>query len=185
MGIEDVIAKERQRYVAFYSDAMDRLRADGTEVAGELLIVVNDDVPLPYRYLRVDAATRSEGEEPQFSEIRLERDPGFEATSYNFGSFQVDVYPFTWSAVQIAFNAAPKSVTQIEGWITRWLDTADQWVDNEQRLSGAVHSFTQIQTDGQWWFLAADFGTAPADALIEFIELLVSQGMTRIVLQGA
>lgn len=185
MSIEDVIARERNRYVAFYSDAMERLCETGAGVAGELLIAINDEAPFPYRYLRVDAATRNEGEEPQFSEIRIDLDPAFEATGYNFGSFQVDVYPFTWSAVQIAFDAAPKSVSQIEGWITRWLDVEDQWMEKEQRLSGAVHSFTQIRTDGQWWFLAADFGTAPADALIEFIELLVSQGMTRIVLQGA
>ena len=54
----------------------------------------------------------------------------------------------------------------------------------EEGLSGAIHSFTQIETNGKWWYLTADFGTAPASALVEFVELLASQGMNVIVLKA-
>jgi len=185
MNIEAVIGAERQRYVSFYAEAKARLAMSQPNVVGELLISINnEEVPYPYRYIRADIVSKSESGETELSEVRLDTDPAFEARGYNFGAFQVEIHPFTWSCVQVVFDKAPRSVQQIEGWITRWLDVDNLGTAEHQGLSGAVHSFSQIESNGQWWFLTADFGTAPADAMIEFIELLASQGMSRIVLKA-
>lgn len=139
--------------------------------------------PYPYRYVRADLVSKGENGQPALSEVRIDTDPAFESRGYNFGALRLEVYPFTWSRVQIAFDKPPRSVQQIEGWITRWLDVEDRGAASHDGLSGAVHSFSQIETNGQWWFLTGDFGTAPADALLEFIELIASQGISRIVLK--
>ena len=185
MGIEAVISAEQQRYVSFYAEAKARLSASNEDVVGELLISINnDEIPYPYRYVRADLMSKDENGQPAVSEVQLDTDPAFEARGYNFGTFQVEVHPFTWSSVQVVFEKAPRSVQQIEDWISRWLDIEDRGATSYEGLGGAVHSFSQIETNGQWWFLTGDFGTAPADALVEFIELLASQGMSRIVLKA-
>ncbi|GGY19645.1 hypothetical protein GCM10008098_09990 [Rhodanobacter panaciterrae] len=185
MGIEAVIAAERQRYVDFYAETKARLTASGSDVVGELLISINnDEIPYPYRYVRADIVSKGDDGAPQLSEVRIDTDPAFEATGYNFGAFQVEVYPFTWCSVQVVFDKPPKSESQIEDWITRRLDVDDRGGTGLDGLSGAVHSFSPVESNGEWWFLTADFGTAPADALIEFIELLASQGMSKIVLKA-
>ena len=185
MSIEAVISAERQRYVDFYSEAKAALSANREDVIGELLISINNDkIPYPYRYVRADLVSKGEDGRPAVSEVQIDADPAFEARGYNFGAFQVEVYPFTWSNVQFVFDKPPRSVQQIEDWITRWLDVEDRGLASHGGLSGAIHSFSQIETNGQWWFLTGDSGTAPADALIEFIELLASQGMSRIVLKA-
>lgn len=185
MSIEAVISAERQRYVNFYIEAKATLSANSEDVVGELLVSINnDEIPYPYRYVRADLVSKGENGLPALSEVRIDVDPAFEARGYNFGAFQVEVHPFIWSSVQVVFDKPPRSVQQIEGWITRWLDVEGDGATSHDGLSGAVHSFSQIETNGQWWFLTGDFGTAPADALVEFIELLAAQGMSRIVLKA-
>lgn len=185
VSIEAVISAERERYVNFYGEAKASLSASREDVVGELLISINNEqMPYPYRYVRADIVSKGESGQPEVSEVRLDADPTFEARGYNFGAFQVEVYPFTWSNVQVVFDKPPRDVRQIEGWITRWLDVDDLGERSHQGLSGAAHSFSQIESNGQWWFLTADLGTAPSDALVEFIELLASQGMSRIVLKA-
>jgi hypothetical protein len=184
VSIEAVISTERERYVSFYSEAKASLSADREDVVGELLISINnDEIPYPYRYFRADLVAKGQNGQPELTEIQLDTDPAFEACRYDFGAFQVELYPFAWSAVQVVFDKPPRIVEQIEDWITHWLDVDDRGATSHQGLSGAIHSFSQVESNGQWWFLTGDLGTAPADALIDLIDLLASQGMSRIALK--
>jgi len=78
----------------------------------------------------------------------------------------------------------PLNLKQLEGWITRWLDVDGKNPPHPKGISRAIHSFTKVDQSDKWWYLTGDFGSAPADALVEFIELLVSQGATRIVIKS-
>ena len=185
MGIEAVINAERQRYVEFFVEAKTKLTGEQPDAVGELLISINNEaLPYPYRYLRADIASKGKNGQPELGEVRIDIDPTFEARGYNFGAFKVEVYPFTWSSVQIVFDKAPQDLQQIEEWITRWLDVGDSGARAHQGLSGAIHSFSQMGSNGQWWFMTADFGTAPTHALIEFIQMLASLGMSHIVIKA-
>lgn len=185
MTLEEIVAYERQRYVKFYVDAKRAHATVQKNTVGELLISIkNEALPYPYRYMRVDLISNDDNGSPQISEVVLEPNLAFEPKGFSFGSFQVEVYPFAWCRVQIAFDKPPASVQQIEGFITRWLDVEDKNEGDPDGVHGAIHSATQIETDGTWWFLTADFGTAPPDVLIELIELLAGQGMSRIILQA-
>jgi len=183
VSIETIIAAERERYIAFFTAAVGNLRASEKDIATELLISIdNETIPYPYRYFRADVVAKEADGQPKLFQLATNPDDAFEPTGFNFGAFQVEVYPFTWDSVQIVFDRAP-ILAQLEGWITRWLDVDEVGPHRAAGLDGAVHAFSQVETNGEWWYLTADFGTAPADALIEFIELMASQGMTRIVLK--
>jgi hypothetical protein len=184
MSIEQIISNEQKRYVEFLAKARQKITADNPQTVGELLTSINnEEIAYPYRYVRVDVMSKSHDGTPEPYEIKLDIDPNFEAKGFNFGSFIVELYPFTWNSVQILVNK-PINTKQLEGWITRWLDIEDNNQPDALGNCQAVHSFSPIEQSGEWWYLTGDFGSAPAAALIEFVELMASQGMSRIVIKS-
>lgn len=119
---------------------------------------------------------------PKPIEVRVDAEP-VEGRGFDFGTFVVEAYPFSWCAVQLLLASEPTNMRQLEGWMTRWLDVEDEKAPGPSGESLSVHSFSPIHKSGQWWVLRADFGTAPADALMELIELLVGQGVRRFAIQ--
>ncbi len=185
MGIVAIIDAERARYVSFYCLAKAQLGNEGTEVAGELLISINNDaIPYPYRYFRADLVAKDKSGSPQISEVRIDPDNAFQPLGFDFGAFEVEIYPLTWCSIQFVFDKLPEHSNLIESWIEKWLDLDDRNADGESGLAGAIHSATPIETNGTWWFMTADFGTAPVEAVIELIELLAEQGSTRVILKA-
>ena len=185
MSIEQIFVKERERYVQFLVETRSKLTTENPKTVGELLVSVNNDtIPYPFRYLRVDVMSSLPDGTPKPYEVKIDLDPSFEGKGFNFGSFVVEVYPFTWNSIQILFNQPIKNVQHLESWITRWLDLGDNNPANPLNLSHAIHSFTPVDQFGEWWYLTGDFGTAPYDALVEFIELLADEEMTRIVIKS-
>ena len=185
MSIESLIETVRNRYVRFFIDARERKRLDNPRVVSELLISLNtEDLSYPYRYLRVDLFAKDASDNPEPSEVLLPPE-NLEPTGFNFGAFVVEVYPFSWCAIELLLDSEPSNEKQLEGWMTRWLDVQDKNTRTSDDLSLAAHSFSPIQKTGEWWSLVADFGTAPADALVELIELFVGQGVRRFVLKAA
>jgi len=185
MSIEKIFAKERDRYVDFFIDARTEVSTESKNTVGELLISINNEkIPYPYRYLRVDLMSSTSDGVPKPFEVKIDPDPAFEPKGFDFGQFTVEVYPFTWSSIQILVNQPIKNMRQLEGWITRWLDVEDKNPSNHRGISQAIHSFSPVDHQGEWWYLTGDFGTAPVDALIEFVELMASQGATRIVIKS-
>jgi hypothetical protein len=185
MSIEKIFAKERDRYVQFLVETRTKIINEAEKTVSELLISINNEaIPYPYRYLRVDVMSTSPDGLPKPYEVKIDIDPAFEAKGFNFGEFIVEVYPFTWNAVQILVDKPINNLKQLEGWITRWLDVEDKNIENEQGLGQTIHSFTPIDHHGEWWYLTGDFGSAPADALLEFVELLAGQGISRIIIKS-
>jgi hypothetical protein len=185
MSIRDIFSNERDRYVNFLVETSTKLREAEPKTVGELLVSINNEaIPYPYRYVRVDVMTSSPDGSPKPCEVRIGLDPSFEAKSFNFGGFVVEVRPFTWNSVQVLFNQPIKDTEKLDRWITGWLDVEDKNPVVPSGIRQAIHSFSPVEGQGNWWFLTGDFGTALADALIEFIECLAGQGMTRIVVRG-
>lgn len=185
MSIEQIFAKERDRYVQFLLETRSKIAARLPQTVGEPLISIDDEaIPYPYRYLRVDVMSSSSDGTLKPFEVKIDLDPDFEPRGFDFGQCIVEVYPFTWNSVQIFVNQEIENIAQMEGWITRWLDVEDNNRPNPLGTSEAIHSFSQVDHHDDWWYLTGDFGTAPADALLEFVELMIGQGMTRIVIKG-
>ncbi len=185
MSIEQVFTKERDRYVEFLVETRNRIGQEFPKTVGELLISINNEsIPYPYRYVRVDVMSMLPDGTSKPCEVKLNIDPLFEATGFNFGSLVVEVYPFTWNSIQIVVDRPIPNIVQVEELITRWLDIEDKQPDSPLGLSQAIHSFTPVSNNDEYWYLTGDFGSAPIDALIDFIELLAEQGIARIVLKS-
>lgn len=183
MSLQNVLEAARDHYVKFFVAARDRQLIQNPQTVAELLISINtDELKYPYRYLRVDLLSKDAEGTPKPIELRIDAEP-VEGRGFNFGTFVVEAYPFSWCAVQLLLGSEPTNMRQLEGWMTRWLDVEDKKTPGPSGESLSVHSFSPIQKIEQGWVLRADFGTAPADALMELIELLVGQGVRRIAIQ--
>jgi hypothetical protein len=182
MSIEAILREERQRYVNFFAEVKAKLQADLPDAVGEPLITFNrKGSGCIYPYYRPDVVSKNDGGD-KLHEIRLGANPSFEAVSFAGDGFQVDIHPFAWSDIQVIFDKPPTDAQQIEDWFTRWVDADDLGGAAQNSLSGAVHTFSPAEQHGLLWMLIGDLGTAPADALVELIELLIAQGMSHIVL---
>ena len=185
MNLQQILSSQRERYVQHFLHARRQLSEKEPALVSELLISINNEnIPYPYRYLRVDLLYKTIDGEPKPVEVRIDPDPSFSPRVFSFGPLTLEVQPFNWNDIQILFNQAPKDIKQIEGWITHWLDIKDENPENPSGLTGAIHSFTPMESDGKYWRLIGDFGTAPIDALVEFINILGAQGMTRIAIRS-
>ncbi len=183
MSIVSLIAAEQARYVDFFERAVADARRARTHAARELLISINNEaLAYPYRYLRIDLITKESQGPNEFLQLLDGPDPGFEGRSFDLGGAIIELHPFAWCETQIAFDAPPADLHSIETYLTDWLDLEDRKRTGDAGPPNAIHSATPIETNGQLWFLTIDFGTAPPDALIDLIDLLLNQGMNRIII---
>lgn len=176
MSVVSIISAERERYVSYFETVVAGIPANRS-TARELLIAVNDDSrEFPYRYLRVDLIERKEDGSDQIFEVWLDPPENMQATGFQLGPVAIEIYPFTWCSTQIAFDRPLPDLAKLEGLLTQWLDTSDASTE-PSRVANAIHSVTPIETNGQLWFLTIDFGTAPADVLLDLIDFLANEGM--------
>jgi hypothetical protein len=185
MNLQEILSGERERYVRFLLLAREDITSKLPNTVSELLLSINNEaIPYPYRYLRIDLMSRTDDGQNKPTEVRIDLDPNFKPQIYKFGPLTLEIHPFFWNQAQILLNKEPSDIKKIEGWITHWLDIEDQGGTNPAGLSGALHSFTQLQKAGDWWHMTGDFGTAPIEALVEFINLMAQQGVTHIVIRS-
>ncbi len=182
MSIETIISAERDRYVAHFEAVAEEMSATKAQYAREVLISVDTDtLSYPYRFIRADLMENSADGTPQVYEIWLDPLQDSEATGFQLGPVTIEIYPFTWCEAQIAFDRQLPDLAKLEALLTSWLDVADTRSTN--RAANAIHSVTPVETNGRLWYLTIDFGTAPADTMLDLLDFLANEGRSdRIVI---
>lgn len=181
MSVVSIVRTERDRYSNYFEAAFESVKADDAQCVRELLIAINGEaLPYPYRYLRLDALKKKPDGTDHAYEFWLDPSPEAEARSFQLGPVAVEIYPFTWCAAQVAFDRAP-DIGKLEAFLTAWLDTSDSRGSGGAGPANAIHSASPVESNGELSFLTIDFGTAPADALLDLIDFLGNEGADRII----
>ncbi|WP_459786993.1 hypothetical protein [Alteriqipengyuania sp. 357] len=185
MSVVSLIEAERNRYVAYFESVVADFASSPQDVVRELLVAVNTEtLPYPYRYLRADLVSKTDDNSPVFHEIWLDPASGSAARGFQLGPVRIEIYPFTWCSVQIAFDRPLQDLNKFEAFVTHLLDIADESTD-PLRVANAIHSVTPIENTGDLWYFTVDFGTASADALLDMIDFLANEAMAdRIIIQS-
>jgi hypothetical protein len=182
MSLVSIISAERERYVSYFETVVAGIPANPSRVRELLISINNDALEYPYRYVRVDLIEKREDGSDLISEVWLDPPENMEAIGFQLGTVTIEIYPFTWCSTQIAFDRSLPDIAKFEGLLMQWLDTSDA-TTGPSGVANAIHSVTPIETNGQLWFLTIDFGTAPADVLLDLIDFLANEGMVdRIVI---
>jgi len=183
VSVVSIISAERERYVAYFKTAAAAVEAEMPDTARELLISINNEtLAYPYRYVRVDTISRIPDGANKICELWLDPPLDGEPKGFQLGPVTIEIYPFTWCSAQIAFDRPLPDMSKLEAFITKWLDVDDTAAGDSQ-LARAIHSTSQVETNGQLWYLTIDFGSAPADAMLDLLALLANETMAdRIVI---
>ncbi|MES2632285.1 MAG: hypothetical protein V4669_04895 [Pseudomonadota bacterium] len=184
MTLREIFEKERERYVELLLSTKAELLAKSPATSSEVLISLNNEaMPYPYRYLRVDLLSKAQDGAVRPYYVTPAPDMTVEPRGYNLGSFEMQVHPFTWNAVNIKVDQPIQSLQVLEDWATRWLDIKDTHAS--ETLAQAIHSLGRVEPQNDWWLFTVDLGSAPATALTELIDLVAAQGARRIIVQSA
>jgi len=182
VSVVSIISAERERYVTHFEAVASDVASKGSAHARELLIAINNDaLAYPYRYLRADLIEKAADGSDQFYEVWLDPQKDAEATGFQMGPVRIEIYPFTWCSIQIAFDRPLPDLAKLEAMLTAWLDVDDAKT-SATGVANAIHSASPIESNGQLWFLTIDFGTAPADTMLDLIDFLANEGMAERII---
>lgn len=182
MSISSMITDEQDRYVSYFETAAQAAKAENPDSVSEILISLNnEEIPFPFRYFRADVLGETPDGATRVLELWLDPREDAQGRAFDLGPVTLEIHPFTWCGVQVGFDRQLSDESLIGDFLDKWLDLEDTAYNRGEPLSGAIHSATQIETDGTFWFLTIDFGTASADALLDLLDILVNDGASRVV----
>ena len=143
--------------------------AANPQAARELLISINEPAPpYPYRYVRVDVFGKLPDGSDRAYELWLDPATESEGRGFNLGPATIPL----------------RDIAALEDRLTDLLDIRDErWTENSP-ASGSIHSVTPMESNGEFSYLTIDFGTAPADALLDLIDFFLDEGSTRVLVQS-
>jgi len=97
----------------------------------------------------------------------------FESTTGSYGAMAVSIEQLRWDDVLIFHDLPSLPAERIAEWFELWFDPDDERYDPDARFAEVIHAL-QLN-DG---LVSIDFGTAPAAAFWDMLELLETAGAT-------
>jgi hypothetical protein len=185
VSIVSMIETERERYVTYFEEVCLRARARNPATARELLISINDaSLDYPYRYLRADLVERLDDGQYKYYEVWLDPPSEGQSRGFQVGSVALEIHPFSWCATQILMDGPFADIAGFEARVLAWIGVESEG-EGRHSDSGAIHSVTPISVLGQYWTTTIDFGTAPANVMLDMLDyILNSSGARTVVVTG-
>jgi len=178
-----LVTQVREHYIKALLSSFEEFKASHSPCALEVMFELQSLASPPFRLYRVDLAANVSGE-ATLHEVNP-------STHLSFAPFKLDagqsliaaVHPIVWNDVGIKTNVRLPN-DSVEDWALRWLDIDDHHAQDEKGLQGVIHSISRDDTDEEGTALTVDFGSAPAEALKELIELLGTLGVSHMTIQS-
>lgn len=160
------------RYVAEYESAYHEMLGQYEEVAPELSFEISGGV---YKRLYTVDFFRRKGEDMGVIEVMPSQSALSGDAVVRYNDMTITFGSVTWDAMRIEPHPVPAELVGLEAWFDHWID-----LDATRRIEGEVtgkviHSLGIY--DGA---IELDFGTAPVQAAIEFLDLLRDSGVKEV-----
>ena len=137
-----------------------------------------------YRHLYRADFVGDSGEGPCFRELVPDDALAFDRVTMRLGLAYVSVTAMSWDDCVITHDLETGAEAQLqpalELWFGKWFERGEEGHLPETATADAVHSV--LVSPGR---LSTDLGTAPVEALIELLELLVEGGALSIGISGS
>lgn len=168
-----MIEQVRQRYHVAFSDFIARQLADCEQCGAEVKLELGESSHV-YRRLYCADFVRNDRQR-QVIEF-VPESVTIEPFTMKFRATDVHVEGISWDAAVLSHDLENIPRAALNDWFDRWFDPDDTRFDPEADLQSVIHSL--IVEEGA---LTVDFGSAPADAFDELLDLLSAAGARRIV----
>lgn len=176
MEIQELFAKHRAHFVdqllAFY-------KANNAQDTELLVALDDDDLEGVFLFYRCDAVDEKDN--------AIDMDPeeflSHERIEIRVNETRLLIDPFVWSACSVSLQGELIDWEPILSWAFFWMDVDEEKKPNKKGILNVMHQMTPPEKDKDGWttFLL-DLGTAPATALEELVQTLVSDGGISTVL---
>lgn len=175
LDVAELAQRVSEQYIAQYLAVVRQHRASGIQGAAEVKFRVKEDAAL---YGGIFCADHVEnGPNGMVARaFQSERKLEFSPFSQRLGDTDIAVVSLSWDRVIIAFEG---DTPDLREWFDKWFDADEKSFDAASEISGRIHSLHA--TKGQ---LEVDFGSAPAIALMDLIDVMRRAGIKRLTLNS-
>jgi hypothetical protein len=173
----------REHYIKALLASFAEFKAAYSPSALEVMFELQRQESLPYRLFRADMAATVSGE-AKLQEVNPSTHLNFESFKLGIGvGLVAAIHPVVWNDVGIKTNVRLPGAS-IEAWAMQWLDMDDHHAQDENGLQGVIHSISRDDTGDEGTELIVDFGSAPAEALNDLIDVLRTCGVSYITIHS-
>jgi hypothetical protein len=163
----------REHYIDRFESFIDRQEEGCVRGHAEVMFEIPGSPDLHRNLTRVDFVKNDNGVEAVFFEP--EHVLSFEAFSAVLGAMAVEMESLRWDGVVVHHDLV--GIPPLDMWFQRWFDPNDERRDSTARLAGFIHSLSISPA-----CVSVDFGTAPANALLQLLERLEAAGARKITI---
>jgi hypothetical protein len=162
----------RAHYMSRFEKALAESRREFTQAAAEVML----DVPRPeepellYRIWRMDIMGQTP-DGPKAIEVNVENLIPAASSLDGFG-MPITLCPAAWNGLEFVVDGEPPVQAAMLTWIAKWVD-----IDDERYVAGAnfqwvIHNCLRPTVTAAGYWTSVDFGSAPVEAVHEFISIL-------------
>jgi hypothetical protein len=177
--IINVLSQVRERYLECYVVSLDAYRTTHAPSAPEILLELDREGPLAYKFYRVDMGSNASGEF-DVQEVNPETHLDFEPIHEKINSVDISLAPIAWNGVELVARLKEFEPGLVEGWTLKWLDVEDLHIQDRHGLQSVIHSVVKPELEGNALHLSIDFGSAPIDSLKELLAILEGMGAAQV-----
>lgn len=176
MDVQSLVTRVRDHYVEQFEQFVERQREICARGAPEVKFELSDpasNTKLFHKLYCADFVRNDAGS------IVVAFEPAdilsFDTISGSLGSMGVAIERLRWDDVVIQHDLKVMPGQELSDWFKRWFDPEDERFELSGSDCGVIHSLI-IDTG----MLSIDFGTAPADAFWELLNVLESAGASKV-----
>ena len=183
MNFSDVLAKERDEYLACLIRSLAEQRKSFPQATTEVLIEINTkNIPLPYRLIRADIIYNTD-DGPKLIEVNKEKYFAFDPCEIPIHpNLKAIAHPFHWTGIEFRVFGEILSWDPLTAWINNSIDVTDARYEEGKELLEVVHNVTKPEKCSDHWLLSIDMGSAELNAFDELFIAFAQSGAKRIEL---
>lgn len=186
--LEDVLAPVRDLYLSRFFRRVERARLHGRRIVLEPKI---RDGAAVERTGVLNLPERSDFGIMETGAIKHHTiddncDIAFEPMRFTLGdAARVEVFPFAWNRFGVTFDCgdSPDRLTLLRQWYLEWFQS--RRLDESSDIQGVVHAIVGPDRTADSWRVRLDMGSAPVEAFLSLIEMLVESGASHITVGPA
>ncbi len=168
---------ERESYVAYFRQNVAAMRSSPNFVT-ELLMQPNGrTTPEPFCLMRIDGIFGG-ASDPKIVRFVLPNTQRPINRNWLLDGFDMRIEALSWESFLIRFKVGQFKLESLAPWLTLWLDPKEHRAPDKDGLSGVVHDMAWTYGNDNTIELTIDFGSAPLQALFEFLALIKQSGVT-------
>jgi hypothetical protein len=172
----------RTSYIAAYHQAVAEARAQHEKAHVEIGIELSDKTLADAnRFSKLDIFVQ-DGQSGGAIVVTLNDWDQFEPVVDLEDGFEVELNPGKWDNLHFQCDAEISLTPKISEWFHRWLDIDEKSGRPKDRygIGQSVHTLWGPYADENGSWVGVDFGSAPAAAALELLDILRAEGATRI-----